>query len=78
LCTQALPGCSIAEAPQGGDDEEEEEEQQQEQSLAKGLGAVFGRTQAVKAQPQQPQVMRLCTLVYYEALWPIVVAGSCH
>ena len=53
---QVLPDCSISEAAQEND---AEEEQQQEVSPGKGLGGIFGRTQSVKAQPQQPQVLML-------------------
>ena len=54
---QALPKCSIAEAEQQtGDADDEEEEQQQAPSPTKGGGGLFGRTQAVKAQPPQVRV----------------------
>ena len=53
---QVLSDCSISEAAQEND---AEEEQQQEVSPGKGLGGIFGRTQSVKAQPQQPQVLML-------------------
>lgn len=49
---QVLSDCSISEAAQEND---AGEEQQQEVSPGKGLGGIFGRTQSVKAQPQQPQ-----------------------
>ncbi len=52
---QALPDCSIAEEAQEGDEEAGGQEEEQGLPLpAKGL---FGRTQAVKAQPQQPEVL---------------------
>ena len=54
---QALPNCSIAEAEQqAGDVPDEEEEQQQASSPTKGGGGLFGRTQAVKAQPPQVSI----------------------
>ena len=50
---QALPDCSIAEEAQ---EEEEAEEQEEEQGLPSPVKGLFGRTQALKAQPQQPEV----------------------
>ena len=52
---QALPDCSIAEEAQ--EEEEEAEEQEEEQDLPLPVKGLFGRTQALKAQPQQPEVM---------------------
>ncbi len=57
---QALPDCSIAEEAQ--DEDEEAAEQEEEQGLPLPAKGLFGRTQAVKAQPQQPKVMPFLSL----------------
>lgn len=57
---QALPDCSIAEEAQ--EEEEEAEEQEEKQGLPSPVKGLFGRTQALKAQPQQPEVMPFLSL----------------
>ena len=55
---QVLPEASITEEEGGaGEVEEEEEQPPQAQALpSKGPGGLFGRTQQLKAQPQEPEV----------------------
>ena len=65
IVSQALPNASIAEAEQeeeAAEEAEQEEEQEEDEapqqlpSPVKALGR-FGRTQAIKAQPPQAQVL---------------------
>ena len=58
---QALPDCSIAEEAQ--DEDEEAGGQEEEQGLPLPAKGLFGRTQALKAQPQQPEVMPFPSLM---------------
>ncbi|KAL0019003.1 hypothetical protein WJX79_006320 [Trebouxia sp. C0005] len=51
IVAQALPDCSIAEEAQ--DEDEEVAEQEEGQGLPPPAKGLFGRTQALKAQPQQ-------------------------
>lgn len=57
---QALPDCSIAEEAQ--DEDEEVAEQEEGQGLPPPAKGLFGRTQALKAQPQQSAVMPFLSL----------------
>ncbi len=72
---QALPDCSIAEEAQ---EEEEAEEQEEEQGLPSPVKGLFGRTQALKAQPQQAEVMPVLslTLVCLQNRQPIACASD--
>ncbi len=57
---QALPDCNIAEEAQ--EEDEEAGGQEEEQGLPLPAKGLFGRTQALKAQPQQPEVMPFLSL----------------
>jgi len=52
---QALPECSIAEEAQ--EEDEEAGRKEEEQGLPLPAHGLFERTQTVKAQPQQPEVL---------------------